>query len=131
MAIDVRMSTRYPHVGWADLDMNGVLTEIAILKNGENGLFFIKLLSLDEIDKQRLLRIITSRNNGNLPLWDLMSSKILGNGANSLEYFHQFVKVLTPQGQVISPVIGKVSTVAPKAPINFNQDAVAGVAAKQ
>jgi len=107
MAIDI-IKGRYPHVGWVDLEGRGILTEIAIMANHAQGLSFIKLNSLDTIDKQRLLRIIGNRNVHLYDLWDLMSNITLGNGANALEYFHQYVKVLTPSGEVISPTAGRM-----------------------
>lgn len=107
MAIDV-ITGKYPHIGWCDLEGKGTLTEIAVVKNGANGLFFIRLNRLDAIDKQRLFRIISNRNSNMYELWDLMSNITLGNGANALDYFHQHVKCLTPQGQVISPSLGRI-----------------------
>lgn len=107
MAIDV-IKGKYPHVGWVDLEQNGVLTEIAIVKNGPQGLYFMALNLMDAIDKQRLFRVITNRNAGLYELWDLMSNITLGNGANALEYFHQYVKVLTPSGKILNPQVGKI-----------------------
>lgn len=108
MTIDV-IKGKYPHIGWVDIEGDGILTEIAIMKNGVQGLMFMKLNSLDPIDKQRLLRIIANRNAHLYELWDLMSNLTLGNGANALEYFHQYVKVLAPSGEVINPTIGRIA----------------------
>lgn len=99
---------KYPHIGWVDIEGKGILTEIAIVKNGPTGLFFIRLNRLDAIDKQRLFRIISNRNSNMYELWDLMSNITIGNGANALDYFHQHVKCLTPQGSVISPSMGRI-----------------------
>lgn len=99
---------KYPHVGWCDLDNKGTLTEIAVLKNGQHGLFFIRLNRIDAIDKQRLFRIINNRNAKMYELWDLMSNITLGNGANALDYFHQHVKVLTHQRTIINPMMGQM-----------------------
>ena len=109
MAIEV-IKGRYPHIGWVDIEGNGILTEIAIVRNGSTGLFFIKLNMIDVIDKQRLLRVIQNRNSHLYELWDLMSNITLGNGANALEYFHQYVKVLAPSGQVMSPQMGRIAS---------------------
>ena len=108
MTIDV-IKGKYPHVGWVDIEGDGILTEIAIMKNGVQGLMFIRLNNLDPIDKQRLLRIIGNRNAHLYELWDLMSNLTLGNGANALEYFHQYVKVLTPSGELINPTLGRIA----------------------
>ena len=107
MAINV-IKGKYPHIGWVDLEGQGTLTEIAIVKNGATGLYFIRLNMIDAIDKQRLFRVITNRNSHLYELWDLMSNITLGNGANALEYFHQYVKVLTPAGQVETPRMGRM-----------------------
>lgn len=99
---------KYPHTGWVDLEKNGVMTEVAIMKNDPvSGLYFIKLSNLDFIDKQRLLRILGNRNASLYELWDLMSNITLGNGANALDYFHQYVRCLTPSLEVITPSHGR------------------------
>lgn len=99
----------YPHVEWLDLHNNGVLTECAIMKKDANGnIYHFQLATLDAVDKQRLRNILTSRNARNFPLWDLMQQVTLGNGVNALEYFHQLVKVLTPGGQIIDPIMGRM-----------------------
>ena len=99
---------KYNHIGWVDLENKGIMTEVAIMKNdAQAGLFFIKLNNLDIIDKQRLFRVISNRNAGLYELWDLMSNITLGNGANALDYFHQYVKCLTPSGEIIAPNAGR------------------------
>lgn len=108
MAIDV-VKGKFPHVGWADIKGDGTLHEVAMLTNGPQGLFFIQLNILDAIDKQRLFRVISNRNSNMYELWDLMSNITLGNGANALDYFHQYVKVLTPSGTVINPTMGRMA----------------------
>lgn len=99
---------KYPHLGWVDIEGNGVATEIAVLKNGAGGLYFIRINKLDMIDKQRLFKIVTNRNSGLYELWDLMSNITLGNGANALDYFHQYVKVLTPSRQLLNPSLSRI-----------------------
>lgn len=100
---------QYPHIEWLDLQNNGVLTESAIMKRDSNGnIYFFPVTSLDSVDKQRLRNILTGRNAKNFPLWDLMQQVTLGNGVNALEYFHQLVKVLTPNGQIIDATAGRV-----------------------
>lgn len=99
---------KYPHIGWLDLEGQGILTEVAVVSNNPTGVAFIRLDQLDGIDKARLFRVISNRNAGSFDLWDLMSNVTLGNGANALDYFHQYVKVLTPSGQVISPQMGRI-----------------------
>lgn len=96
---------KFPHVKWVELNSDGVLHEVAVLRedptNGD--MYFINLAGLDQIDKQRLVRIITQKNAATLPLWELMQYHTLGNGVNALNYFHQLVKVVTPSGKVMDP----------------------------
>jgi hypothetical protein len=108
MSINI-IKGKFPHVAWVDIERKGILTEIAIMKNSETGLMFIKLNGLDAIDKQRLFRIITNRNAHMYDLWELMGGITLGNGSNALEYFHQYVKVLSPSGEVIAPQMGRMA----------------------
>lgn len=97
----------YPHVEWLPLHNNGTASECAIMaRDSRNNTFFIELTSLDRIDKERMAKILTGRSASQFQLWDLMSQTTLGNGINALEYFHQYVKVLTPQGTVVRPQIG-------------------------
>lgn len=99
----------YPHLEWLDLYGDGIAYECAIMKRDENGnVSFIKLANLDDIDKSRLRDIVTHRNAKGHALWDLMSQVTLGNGVNALEYFHQLVKILTPSGKILDPVMGRM-----------------------
>jgi len=106
---------KYPHIKWLNLKNDGTATECAIVKSTMNGIFFIPLRNLDNIDLRRIFRIIMSRNSGNIPLWDLMSQVTLKNGINALEYFHQYVKVITPTGKIMVPRVG-VEGIAQAAP---------------
>ena len=100
---------QFPHIDWTDLEGNGTLTEVATVKIDANkNLYFIKLTNLDGIDRQRLANIITNRNSRSFELWDLLSQATLGNGQNALNYFHQFVKIRTPGGEILDPSSGKV-----------------------
>ena len=95
---------KFPHIEWLELNDDGVLYEVAVMKREPNGsVMFIRLDLLDEIDKTRLIKILKNRNIENFELWDMMSQVTLGNGANALKYFHQLVKILTPNGKVIDP----------------------------
>lgn len=92
----------YPHSFWLDITNNGVLTEVVILKEDKNGdIYFIPLKSLDNIDLQRIGKILASRNAKMFPLYELMAQTTLGNGMNALLYFQQLVKMRTASGQVV------------------------------
>jgi hypothetical protein len=103
------VQSQYPHIEWIDLGNDGTLVECAIMKKDQTGnIFFFEVAKLDTIDRQRVLQIISDRNATNFELWDLMANKVLGNGANALEYFHQLVKVITPNGKIINPQLGRI-----------------------
>jgi len=106
--------SKYPHIEWIDLQQNNVLVECAVMKRDNMGnTYFIRLDSIDAVDKKRLFKIVTNRNAGLYELWDLMSNVTLGNGVNALNYFHQLAKVVTPNGQIMAPstsVIGVSGT---------------------
>lgn len=102
-----QVSPEYPHIEWLELNKDGMLHECAIMKRDNlDNVFFFQVNHLDEIDRRRLAQILADRNARNFPLWDLMAQKTLGNGLNALAYFHQLVRVLTPNGKVIDPRTG-------------------------
>ena len=101
-----------PHIGWIDLKNNGILSECAIMKtDGFGNIYFFEVNKLDNIDKKRLVRLVTSRNAESFELWDLMSQITLNNGVNALEYFHQLVRVISPDGVIYSPKSGVVGSI--------------------
>jgi hypothetical protein len=110
MSITVRPG-HLPHIKWIDLAANGVLVECAIMSEDAQGnLTFIQVNSLDAVDRRRLLKIITSRNATQFPLWDLLSNITLNNGVNALTYFHQLVRVISQNGVISTPRQGEVGT---------------------
>jgi len=99
----------YPHVEWIDLENNGQLTEVAVVKRDQIGnIYFIALHSLDNIDKRRIAGILSNRNAASVELYELLSQITLGNGVNALEYFHQLTKVRSPAGHVSRPQVGRI-----------------------
>lgn len=99
----------YPHIEWIDLNSDGNLHEVAVVKRDHFGnLYFIQVRNLDIIDKRRLVGILSNRNAPNMELFELFSQITLGNGVNALEYFHQLVMVKTPAGQIMKPQIGQI-----------------------
>lgn len=104
----VRQKSSLPHMEWMNIKNDGTLIECAIMKEDKQGnIYHIPITSLDDTDRSRLAKLITNRNAQNFELWDLMQQTTLGNGINALEYFHQLVKVLTPQGTIIDPIQGR------------------------
>ena len=103
-----QMNGKFPHVKWLDLNETGTMVECAILKKDRmNNIYYIQIDKLDNIDKNRLVKILSSRNVNQMELWDAMSTVTLGNGVNALKYFHQLVKVITDNGSIMSPQLGK------------------------
>lgn len=100
-----------PHVRWLDLKGQGLMVECAIMKEDEQGnIYYFELGNLDNIDKQRVGRLLRSRNATTMQLWDLMSNTTLNNGVNALTYFHQLVKVISADGVIYTPKGGVVGT---------------------
>lgn len=102
---------QFPHVKWIDIKGNGLMVECAVMKEDAQGnIYYFELGRLDDIDRQRIARLLTSRNAPNMELWDLMSNTTLNNGVNALSYFHQLVKIISADGVVFSPRAGTVGT---------------------
>jgi hypothetical protein len=109
--LEVYMQTKYRFIELMDVDNNGLLSEVAIVKRFPNGdIYFIPLQSLDAIDLQRLKIIITHQDAALYDeLWKLLEQRTLGNGMNALIYFNQVVKHRTPNGQILNYGSGKLS----------------------
>lgn len=98
-----------PHIKWIELHADGVVHECAVMKEDPNGnITYIEINHLDDFDKRRLVDILTTRNAGNLPLYEIMGNITLRNGINALEYFHQLVKIITPSGKILDPRMGQL-----------------------
>jgi len=77
------------HIEYVDVNNDGVLEEIAVVKRAEDGtLHYIDIAPLDVIDKARLKRIVTSQHADKYPLWELLAQSKLENGMNALDFFH-------------------------------------------
>jgi len=98
-----------PYYVLVDLYDNGIGHEVIVMKEDKtNGdFYYIKVESLDDVDRKRMQTILMRRDARSLELWDLMSNITLGNGVNALEYFHQLVKIKTKSGKHISPTSGR------------------------
>lgn len=112
-------SHEHSHIEWLELHGDGVLHECAIMREDSTGSkLFLKVNDLDEIDRRRLAGILGDRNARRTELWDLMAQRTLGNGINSLVYFHQLVKMITPNGKILDLKSGQAGFVAPTGTIN-------------
>lgn len=113
-------SPTHPHIEWLELHMDGVLHECAVMRrDGGGNVLYFQINHLDEIDRRRLAGILADRNARQFALWDLMAQKTLGNGINALAYFHQSVKVLSPNGKILDPRSGQVG-IATTGSVNLN-----------
>ena len=102
---------KWPHTQWIDLKNDGVMNECAVLKtDGFGNIYYIEIPALDNIDRDRLGRMIGQPRAAELPLWEIMGNTTLRNGMNGLDYFHQLVKVITPEGVIMNPRVGAVGT---------------------
>lgn len=97
----IEWSIDLPHVARVDLFNNNIGVDVVVMAidqtNGD--LHYIRVDYLDEIDKKRILQILTSQSTRGLPLWEAMYHKTLPNGQNALEFFDQFAMVKTIGGQ--------------------------------
>jgi hypothetical protein len=107
-----------PHVAQIDLFGNGVVYEVIVMRhNKHNGdIYFIRTDYLDDIDRNRVVKILSKRDASRYEAWDLFSQVTLLNGMNALEYFHQFVKVRTRSGEIMAPSLHRAGAAqgAPK-----------------
>ena len=105
---------QYPHIEWLDLNGDGVFHECAIVKRDANGnIYYIELAKLDDVDRTRIGKIVMNPRARAFELWDLMSQITLNNGVNALEYFHQLVKVISPDGVIYQPQPGRIAAAGP------------------
>ena len=134
----IEWSTDLPHVARVDLFNNNIGVDVVVMAidqtNGD--LHYIRVDYLDEIDKKRILQILTSQSTRGLPLWEAMYHKTLPNGQNALEFFDQFAMVKTIGGQHMRRSSGRrgisANFVQPTAPVQAEgavvQEAVAEAA---
>jgi hypothetical protein len=99
-----------PHIYWIDIKGDSVMVEVAVMNKqsiGDGPVSYIQLDMLDQVDKSRLAKLVKSRDADKYELWDLMANSTLGNGMNALDYFHQLVKVITPEGVIMRPSLSR------------------------
>jgi hypothetical protein len=107
-----KIPTPFKHVFLVDINDNGQLREVALVKEEANGsLIYIDIASLDIIDKGRLKKFVSSMHADKYPLWELMSLDRLSNGVNGLDYFHQMCRTKYAPGHVNTAMGGGLSSV--------------------
>lgn len=110
----IKTKTDLPHVFRVDIDDSGLLQEVAIVKEEDDGtIHYIQISALHQIDKQRLKKVVTSIHADKYPLWELLSQARLNNGINALDFFHfNYVKSKRPKGALAHrDTLGSVSVV--------------------
>lgn len=92
--------TSLPHIFLCDVDDSGLLKEVAIVKEYDDGsIAYVDIGSLHQIDKARIKKVVTGQHSDKYPLWELLSQSRFSNGINALDYVHvNFVKVKRPKG---------------------------------
>lgn len=105
-----KRATDLRHVHLIDWNDDGLLKEIAVVMEAEDGTIFgIEVAKLHPIDKARLKKVVTSIHADKYPLWELLSQGRLNNGMNALDFFHaNYVKVKRPRGAVIGGGLASV-----------------------
>lgn len=105
-----KRKTALNHVFLIDWNDDGILREIAIVMETDDGsIFGIEVDKLHPIDKSRLKKVITSIHADKYPLWELLSQGRLNNGLNALDFFHtNYVKTKRPRGAAIG---GSLATI--------------------
>lgn len=94
--------TSMRHVFLIDWHDNGILQEIAVVMEAQDGTIYgIEVDKLHSIDKARLKKFIVSVHADKYPLWELLAQGKLNNGCNALDFFHaNYVKIKRPRGAV-------------------------------
>lgn len=105
-----------PHIRNVDIDDSGLLTEVAIVKEIDDGtIHYINISNLADIEKARLKKILLSPHADKYALWELLSQATLSNGMNALDFFHyNFIKVKRAKGSkpLATSGLGTVTTKA-------------------
>jgi len=116
LSTNVRQTVKLHHIEYIDVDNDGILEEIAVVKRSEDGtIHYINIAPLDPIDKARLKRIVTSQHADKYPLWELLSQSKLENGMNALDFFHSnLIKVKRGTGTTSTQFGGGLATTTKK-----------------
>lgn len=89
LSTNVAQQVKMNHIEYIDVNDDGVLEEVAVVKRSEDGtIHYIDVAPLHKIEKARLKRIVTSQHADKYPLWELLAQSKLENGMNALDFFH-------------------------------------------
>lgn len=101
------------HVEYIDVNDDGILEEVAIVKREANGtIHYIDIAPLHPIEKARLKNIVTSQHADKYPLWELMAQTKLENGMDALSFFHQsLIKVKRAPGSITTQYGGGLANI--------------------
>lgn len=89
LSTNVAQQVKLNHIEYIDVDGDGILEEVAVVKRSEDGtVHYIDIAPLHAIEKARLKRIVTSQHADKYPLWELLAQSKLENGMNALDFFH-------------------------------------------
>ena len=86
--------------------------EVIVMKKWNDGtIYFIDPNHLDAIDRKRMLRALGRANKVGVELWTVLKDTSLSNGANGLDFFHQYVQTYRPTGAVRAPDAARLQSV--------------------
>lgn len=99
--------TSLRHIFYMDVNDDGVLREIAVVKKWEDGsISYIDVALCDNIDKGRIKKVVLGHHADKYQLWELLDMERLSNGLNGLDYFHQMTKMKRMPGTSVNTVFG-------------------------
>lgn len=108
-------ATSLRHVFYVDINDDGQLREVFVVKKWEDGsLSYIDISSLDVIDKGRLKKVVMSHHADKYQGWELLDMERLSNGLNGLDYFHQVTKLKRMPGSINTVFGGGLANVKPE-----------------
>lgn len=86
--------------------------EVVVMKKWNDGtIYYIDPNHLDSIDRKRMLRALGRANKSKVELWTVLKDTSLSNGANGLDFFHQYVQTYRPQGASKAPDASRLSNI--------------------
>lgn len=98
---NANQKTSFPHVEFRDVNDDGIMREVGIIKEWKNGSYaYLDIALLSDLDKGRLKKILSDVHADKDPLFEVMSRHRLSNGMNALDYFHPIVRTKRMAGHI-------------------------------